>query len=267
MRIRYKIGLLAALLTCIWKAYGEDNYLKGYDADHKNYFHRVHIPDNSVQLGFSAGCTWYKAELVRPEDFRNGLAIEPAANYLYAGLSGEKTFFKARLSVATGIYYSQLNAYLFGWPNHKGGAYIIDYEDDFLVSYTLVSDVKSISSYVSIPLEVSCSLVNGSDFGIYLKGNATANVSVHSATELIAKNSAPEDVKQRLAAYFRGSEAFFISAHAKAGMRWGSYDIPNFRLEVGIPLTLSKGSAAYYRVSSGITAQVALYIPLYILYL
>jgi hypothetical protein len=123
-----------------------------------------------------------------------------------------------------------------------------------------------VSSYVSIPVELSCSLINEDDFGLYLKGGATANINVYSATKFVVDTSASVDARQRLTSYFTNVEPFFVTAHAKVGMRFGSYDFPNVRVEFGIPFMLSKGNTIRYRMSSGITAQITLYIPLFIFF-
>ncbi|MDR1416882.1 MAG: PorT family protein [Prevotellaceae bacterium] len=265
MSILSKIGLPIALLSCIHAAHGKDRHKEGYDADHKNYFHRVYIPDNSVQLGFSAGYTWYQVALMRLEDFRNGPSLAPAVNHPHVGVIAEKGFFKMRLAIAAGIYYSQLNSYLFGWPNYKGSAYIVDYEDNVVVHYTSVYDVRSVASYVSIPVEVTFPLTNKVDYGIYLKGSAIANINVHTATKFITAFSTPEEVKQRLTSYFESVSPFYIHMHAKLGIRFGSFDNHNVRFEFGIPLSFSQNTKSYYRTNLGITAQVGLYIPLFIL--
>ncbi|MDR1022355.1 MAG: PorT family protein [Prevotellaceae bacterium] len=267
MRILYAIGLSVALLSCTHTASGRGKLLPGYDADHQYYFHRTYIPDNSVQLGFSAGYSLYRATLTRQEDFRNGPNLTPAASLLHVGLLGEKGFLNMRLTVATGVYYSQLNSFLSGgWPSYKGAAYVVDHEDDLTVHYTSVNDVRSVASYVSVPVEVTFALVNDTDYGLYLKGSAKANVNLYATTKFITGVSTTEEVKQRLTSYFESVDPFFVNAHLKVGFRWGSFDTPNFRLEAGIPFKLSKSNTTYYQMNMGITAQIALYIPLFIFY-
>lgn len=242
--------------------------MHGYDADHSSYFFRVYVPDKSVQLGFSAGCSWYDATLVRPEDFRNGLNISPAANHLHVGAMGEKGFFNMRITITSGVYYSQVNSYLLGWPGYKGAVYVVDSEDAQTVRYTSVSDVRSVTSCVSIPVEFTYLLYRQPDMGVYLKGGLMANFNVHAGTKFSATSyDTSEEVKQRLTSYFTDSETFSADAYARLGIRWGDFDSPNFRLEVGIPFMLSESSGLYYRTKLGITAQIGLYIPLFIFYL
>jgi hypothetical protein len=267
MKKIYKIWLAALLLCCIHTAYGKDSYLRGYDADHKNYFFRVHAPDQSWQLGFAAGCSWYAATLARPDDFRNGQSLTPATNHLYAGVSSEKYFFNMHLAFATGLYFSQLNAYLFGWPNDKGNTYIVDREDDEAVHYTAISNVRTTSRYCSIPVELSCALYNKPALGFYLKGSAMASINVHTATSLaIEKVSIPENTQKWMLSYFTGKESFLINAVAGAGVRWGEYGSPNFRIELGLPFMLVNSDVVYLNVSSGFTARMALYVPLFFFY-
>jgi hypothetical protein len=254
-------------LCCIHTAYGKDTYLQGYDADHQYYFFRVHAPDKSIQLGFSAGCSWHAATLIRPDDFRNGKRLTPATNHLYAGVAIEKNFLNMHLAVATGAYFSQLNTYLLGWPNYKGSAYIVDQESDEMVHYTSVSNVRTASKYCSIPLELSYALYSDPTVGFYLKGSAMANINVHSAASLlIDKENIPENTQKWLLSYFADREIFFINAVAGAGMRWGGYDSPNFRVELGLPLTFVNSDAIYLRISSGVSARMTLCVPLFIFY-
>jgi hypothetical protein len=267
MRRIYKIWLVAFMLCCIHTAYGKDTYLQGYDIDHQNYFFRVHAPDKSIQLGFSAGGSWHAATLSRPDDFRNGQSLAPVMNHLYAGVAVEKNFLNMYLAVATGFYFSQLNTYLLGWPNYKGSTYIVDQESDEMVHYTSISNVRTASKYCSIPLELSCALYNNSTFGFYLRGGAMVNINVHTtASLLIDKENIPENTQKWLLSYFVGREIFFINAAAGVGMRWGGYDSPNFRVELGLPFMLVNSDVIYLRISSGFSARMTLYVPLFIFY-
>ncbi|MDR1343255.1 MAG: PorT family protein [Prevotellaceae bacterium] len=266
MRILYAIGLSVALLSCTHTAYGRSKHLPGYDADYRYYFHRTYIPDNSIQLGFSAGYSQYNATLTRKEDFRNGPRLMPAANLLHVGMLGEKGFFDMRITFATGVYYTQLNSYLFGWPSYKGAAYVVDFEDDLNVHYTSVSDVRSVASYASVPVEVTFALANDPDYGFYLKGSLKANFNLYATSKFITEASTSEEVKQRLKSYFESVDSFFVNAHVKLGLRWGSFDTFNFRLEAGIPFKLSKSSTIYYHMNQGFTAQISLYVPLFVFY-
>ncbi|MDR0711483.1 MAG: PorT family protein [Prevotellaceae bacterium] len=253
------------MLCCTHTAYGKDSYSLGYDADHINYFFRVNVPDKSIQLGFAAGCSWNDATPARPDDFRNAAILAPVVNHLYTGISGEKHFFNMRIALTTGLYFSRLNAYLLAWPSYKGAVYIVDEEDDDMVHYTSVSDVRTVSTYFSIPLELSCALINKPDFDFYLKGGAMANINLNTAASLLIDPSVPEQTRQQLSSYFRSTEAFSINASAGIGIRWGSYASPNFRLELGVPFSFSE-HLTYLHVNWGIAARVALYVPLFIFY-
>jgi hypothetical protein len=258
---------MAALSCYTYTAHGNEPTPLGYTADHTYYFYRVNDPDKSVQVGFAAGCGWYAATLARPGDFRSVQNFDPAVNHLYVGMSGEKNFLSMRVALASGLYFSQLKTYLFGWPYYKGDAYIIDKEDDEMVHYTTISDVRTTSMYVSIPLELSIALVSKPDFGFYLKGSAMANVNVHTTASLIVDAKVPAETRGWLSDYFKSSDNFFVNAVAGVGFRWGEHGSHNFRLEAGVPFTLLNKAAAYLNTGRGtVTTRVALYVPLSVFY-
>ncbi|MDR2813940.1 MAG: hypothetical protein LBB79_04715 [Prevotellaceae bacterium] len=272
MKKLYKTSLTALGCCIIHTAYGNDADLQGYDADHINYFYRMHAPDKSIQLGFAAGCSWYVATPVRPDDFRSKdyfpgkQTFSPNVNHLYAGVLGEKNFFNMRIAVATGLYFSRLNTYLLDWPGYEGAVYFVDYEDDEAAHYTSVSNVRTASTYVSIPVELSCALANNPTLGFYLKGSAMANINVGNAVSLIVDENETKEIRNQLSSYFTGKGGVFINATAVFGLRWGSYDSPNFRMELGVPFVLSNDDVTYLNVGLGLTARVSLHVPLFFFY-
>lgn len=258
---------LVVLLCYVYTAHGKEPSSLGYDADHVSYFFRTYAPDKSLQVGFTAGCSWYAATPVRPDDFRNGRSLTPAMNHFHAGVSSEKNFLNMRLALTVGLYYSQLNTYLLGWPDYKGVVYIVDREDNEMVHYTSVSNVRTVSSYVSIPIEVSCAPVNKPTFGLYLKGSVMANINVHTTASLMLdKQNIPEHSQTWLLSYFKGEESFSLSAAAWAGLRWGEYDSPNFRIEVGLPFMPVNNDVIYLHSAWGVAARMSLYVPLFFFY-
>ncbi|MDR3188215.1 MAG: hypothetical protein LBT94_03400 [Prevotellaceae bacterium] len=255
------------LLCCAHAAWGESNNPKGYDADHESYFYRVYVPDKSVQVGFTAGCRWYTASPASPKDFRSTQNLAPAVNVFHAGALVEKNFFGMRLMLATGLYASQLNSYLFGFPLNQGTVYIIDEESADKVHYTSIGDVRTSSTFISIPAEVAVAMVSEQDFGFYLKGSAMASFSVSSATKLTVDAKTPADVKRWLSEeYFKGASSLFIDAAAVVGIRWGSDSSPNFRVEIGVPFMLDNGAVSFLHTGMGFTARIAVCAPLSIFY-
>ena len=263
MKIFYT-ACLAALLCAAHAVRGSDTYSLGYDADHIYYFFRTYAPDKSIQLGFAAGCSWYAAAPMHPAYFRSRQNLDPAASHLYTGLSVEKNFLNMHVALATGVYFSQLNTYLFGWPIRNSGTYIIYPEDDNAVYYNYISSLKTASKYCSIPVELSCALFNRPRLGVYLKGSAMASINVKTEVSMaIDKNSTPEETQAWLLSYFKGREFFFVNAFAGVGMRWGEYSSPNFRMELGLPFMIANNEITYLDIGSGLAARISLYVPLF----
>jgi len=252
----------AALLALAKPAHSAwiNDFPLGYDADHKFYFHRVNSFDNSLQIAVDVGMASYGTSLLRAEDYRNVNDFDPATRQLMLGVMGEKNFFKAYCSVSVGLQYMMLSTYMFGWPLSSGSGYVVTSSDNTSVSYTLAKNVSTSTSYISIPIEAKYEFICEEQFGIYLKGAIRTGVNLSTRTRFDALPNTPNDTKKLLENFFKNDDFLFVNANAYVGLRFGSYDESNFRLELGMPFPLTDVANVYLKRGFGFRASYS--IPL-----
>lgn len=251
------------LATLAMPAHSNDNkdYPLGYDADKNSYFHRINSFDNSIQLSVDASWAWYNSPLSTPENYRNTGDFSPSAHQIHIGVMGEKNFFNAFSSVAVGLSYMMLSTDMFGWPLSRGSGYVVVQSDDNMVNYALVKDVSTSTSYISIPIEGKYELICDKFFGVYVKAALRASVKLGTRTYFTALPTASAETKRLLEDFFKNDKFLFANANAYIGLRWGSYDEANFRLELGMPIGITR-QVANLRVTQGFSLRFAYSFPL-----
>jgi hypothetical protein len=265
------LGLTCLIFLELSAAYGR-NYRRiklGYDADPKHYFERQTMADNSIQLGFDAGYNLYGAEMEHVQEFRDVAPLDPSLHQYYFGFMVEKTFLANYVSASSGVYFMQLNSYLFGGPMGSGSALIVDYEDDMSVHHTSVGNVKTATTYVGIPLMARFEPINEQGFGLFVKAAIMASYAVHSATDLTvnfggnkidALTDEQQLTKDRIRTMVSNGDPLFAHAQLSVGARWGSYEDCNMRLEVGVPIALTS-HLARLKLSTGLALRMTFIIP------
>jgi hypothetical protein len=240
---------------------GNRDYPLGYDADKNSYFNRINTFDNSIQVGVDAGWAVYNSPLAHPEEYRSTSDFTPSTHQMHIGVMGEKNFFKAYSSVAVGLSYMMLSTDMFGWPLSRGSGYVVAQSDDNMVSYALVKNVSTSTSYISIPIEGKYELICNKYSGVYLKAAFRTAIKLGTRTYFNALPTASAETKKRLEDFFKNDNSLFANANAYVGMRWGSYDEANFRLELGVPIGVTR-QIANLQVKQGFSLRFAFLLPL-----
>jgi hypothetical protein len=238
-------ALSLALLTLL--AFGElahgaekDDFPLGYVTVGKFYFNREQSFDNSLQLSFDAGWAYYNAELSELDMYRGTTDFSPETRQLIVGAMVEKNFFEAYASVSVGLAYSMFSTYMFGWPSSSGAGYVLTYENDEMVRYALAKDVSTATSYISIPIEGKYEFICEKQFGIYFRAALRTNINVSTRTRFDTYSGAPKETKKLVESFFKNDNLFFINANGYMGFRFGSYNASNFRIELGLPLAVTR---------------------------
>lgn len=243
----------------------DKDYPLGYDADKSSYFDRINTFDNSIQLSVDAGWALYSSPLLVPESYRSTGDFDPTTRQVFIGVMGEKNFFKAYSSLSVGISYMMLSTDMFGWPVSQGSGYVVIRNNEEALSYALAKNVSTSTSYISIPVEAKYELVCEENFGLYFKGAFRAALNFSTRTYFEALPEASAETKTLLEDFFKNDNLMFANANAYIGMRWGSYDATNFRLELGMPIALTR-KVANLNVTQGFGVRFAFSLPLSIFY-
>ncbi|MDR3329052.1 MAG: outer membrane beta-barrel protein [Prevotellaceae bacterium] len=272
----HTLGVLLLLLSSVQPVRGQnkDEPVKGFETGGQYYFSRVVKIENSIQVGVDVGNNLFDAALQKPEDFRNANVLSPYVNQLFFGATIEKQYPEHRFAVSSGLYFNQISSYLFSLLKYDNTYTFLltqgltQGEGDEAAGGDLNSlslrNVHTISSGVSIPIDVRYTLIQGSRLELYVKAGARVGFNIYTSTNFVSTTNA--ETKKMIRAYFKNDHMVFSNADLMVGIRRGSVSEFNYRIEVGYPIALTTSVSNLEILRSAFTVRLQFYFPLAVFY-
>lgn len=197
-------------------------------------------------LGFEFGEASVKGELndewsVRQDinpysDYYNySSGVSNVSSITYFGIKPEVTSYSGRLSLSSGLRFSQLNSSLSGGIN--GEYYFLRYKSDQTSSeYARVSSLSEKVNYLSVPLEFRFVPVQISNFGFYGKIGTEIGLKLSSkkSIEFTSETMKPYQ-EEVLNTNPVKANSLYSTLYGAIGVRWESLRGTNVNMELLLP--------------------------------
>ena len=162
-------------------------------------------------------------------------SVNNVSSIAYFGIKPELTFNRNRLSVDSGVRFTQLDSYLSGGINDE--YFFLRYKSD--ASATEYARVKTLSEtvhYLSIPLELKYVPIQISNVGIYGKIGTEAGIKLNSkkAIEFISESMKPYG-EEILNTNQVNPNNMYSTFYGAIGVRWESLRGTHVNLEWLLP--------------------------------
>ena len=164
----------------------------------------------------------------------------------YFGIKAEKKILNSRIGLLSGIRYTSMvstlgqEAY---WTNNPDFFYLLFRQEDTKTEYLKVREIKQVTGYLGIPLEIRVYPYQPRGFNVYYKIGADINCRLHSKTDAGFFNDEMEVFEDELSQVVEEPWAFYSSVHLGVGFRIGREEKPGVNIEILIPATIMTGSS------------------------
>ncbi|PZR41552.1 MAG: hypothetical protein DI538_01040 [Azospira oryzae] len=202
----------------------------------------THAQTNSSAPGIEMGTIVY-GNSIKEKDYIRKLSsgtshFSGSLTTSYYGLNLERTFFNDRLGIIAGARYSNSisSVGLTGFfHRHFDYFYLRISEEGTTTTYLKTQQLKQVSHYLGIPLEVRYLLFNSRFTGLYFKVGSVFDFLVKSKNEVdLAVTTSSFDLENTAANKLGTPDNFCPSLYGGIGLRLGR-GAPLFNIEITLP--------------------------------
>ncbi len=163
----------------------------------------------------------------------------------YFSIKAEKKILNNKLGLTGGIRFTSMASTLGKvsyWTGNPDFFYLLFRQENTRTEYLKVREIKQLTGYMGIPLEVRIYPYTPRRFNVYYKIGTDFNFKIYSTTNAKFFNDEMEVFEDEVTKVIEKPWAFYSSLNLGAGFRIGREERPGVNIEILIPVTIIKGS-------------------------
>ena len=231
-------------------------------------FFDVRAQDSTLFVAFEAGfhsvgCERLKKDYLRGDNPPSALFAPRITSELFmrfAGIKLEKITSNEKFGFATGVRFTGLESRIYkrGFPQYF---FLLHRQTGTTTEYLKVRELKEISYYIGIPLEVRMYTNKHRRYRLFFTAGAEWNVQLRTKTDVEFDDPAMSIYESDVREIAGDSNPWYASFYIGAGLILGR-ERPRFTLGLSAPLVITKTLSSLNVPTEGVGIQIQYLISL-----
>jgi hypothetical protein len=223
-------------------------------------------------VGIEANSTWIRGDIsdkwavrqdVETHNYNSNNHISSSSNIFYFGIKPEYFFANNKLSISSGLKYSQINGKLY-----NDVFFHLRYrKEGNNTEFVRIKDIYEKHHYLGIPIEAKLSLINYEEVSFFVKAGIDFNMRISTKTGItFFSDYMSEFESDVLETVGISTNSFFSTLYYSVGMRLLSLNKIHFNIEGILPsIILTNKNSSIMNPDSFVGLTGSIVIPINIL--